>query len=248
MLNDTGRALLPQARTVLDAAGALESQFVPASRTHQGARAPTRLRVAASTTIGNYVLPSLVAGFRAESPEVRVDVSIGNTSQVAQQVALLEADIGLIEGPCHEAELVAHPWREDELVIVCAPRHPLARGTRTGGRVPIAALRDAPWLLREAGSGTREAVDQILLPHLHQLRSEMECGGTEAIKQAAAAGLGITCLSACAVEDFVAWKKLVVLNTTLKRLVRRFYLVHHRQKRFSDGLRQFAEFAGVKVP
>ncbi len=249
LINETGRALLPQARTLLDAAESIERQFVRVAG-DPGAVVPARLRVAASTTIGNYVLPALVAGFRQEAPDVSVDVRIGNTGEAALFVAQLEADVGLIEGPCHEPELVAHPWIEDELVIVCAPDHPLARCAPRGRapRASLAALREASWLLREQGSGTREAVEHLLLPHLHQLRSGMQCGGTEAIKQAAAAGLGVTCLSAAAVQDLVALHRLVVLDTPLARLTRRFYLVHHRRKQFSRSLAAFLGHCGRLLP
>lgn len=77
------------------------------------------------------------------------------------------------------------------------------------------------------------------MPHLHQLRSDLQLGSSEAIKQAAVQGLGLTCLSRCAVLDMIAMKRLLVLNTTLPRLSRRFYLIHHRQKHFSANLARF---------
>ena len=238
VLNESGRALLPQAHTMLDAANDIETQFGIGTTRRAGSAVAIRLRVGASTTVGNYVLPPIIAAYRAEAPRSLIDVRIGNTSQVAQAVAQMQVDFGLIEGPCHEPDLVAHPWLTDELVIVCAPDYPLARD-RSRGRIPISALRTERWLLREPGSGTREAVEQVLLPHLHHLHSELQFGGTEAIKQATAAGLGITCLSARAVRDLVALGRLIVLDTALKRLERRFYMIHHRQKQFSQGLHAF---------
>jgi DNA-binding transcriptional LysR family regulator len=78
-----------------------------------------------------------------------------------------------------------------------------------------------------------------LLPHLHHLNSDMQPGSTEAIKQAAAEGLGLACLSLCAVQDLVTLGRLVVLQTALPRLTRRFYLVYHPQKRLSGNLQRF---------
>ena len=109
-------------------------------------------------------------------------------------------------------------------------------------KLDVAALRRAAWLLREPGSGTREAVEQALQPHLHQLHEGLRFGGTEAIKQAAVEGLGFTCLSLFAVRDLVALGRLVRVRTTLPRLVRRFWLVHHRRKQFSRGLAAFVDF------
>ena len=238
LLNDNGRALLPQARSLLDGAQEIESQFGLGSTGPATAPLVTRLRVGASTTIGNYVLPALVAGYSRTWPGTAVDVVIGNTRDIAAAVTRLEVDIGLIEGPCHEAELRVTPWLQDELVIVAAPTHALVQ-EGVQARVPLKALRQARWLLREPGSGTREAVEHVLLPHLHHLNGDMQPGSTEAIKQATAEGLGLACLSLCAVQDLVTLGRLVVLRTTLPRLTRRFYLVHHQKKRLSGNLQRF---------
>ena len=237
LLNDNGRALLPQARSLLDGAQEIESQFGLGSTGAATAPLVTRLRVGASTTIGNYVLPALIAGYSRTWPGAAVDVVIGNTRDIAAAVTRLEVDIGLIEGPCHEAELRVTPWLQDELVIVAAPTHALVQ-EGVQARVPLKALRQARWLLREPGSGTREAVEHVLLPHLHHLDGDMQPGSTEAITQAAAEGLGLACLSLCAVQDLVTLGRLVVLRTTLPRLTRRFYLVHHQKKRLSGNLQR----------
>jgi len=239
LLNEVGRALLPGARALLNAAQEIEAQFGVGAADGGKHGLTTRLRIGASTTIGNYLLPALVASFQRAWPAVAMDVHIGNTREVASSVARLEVDMGLIEGPCHEADLRVLPWREDELVIVCAPSHPVRRAA-ADHRVPVKSLRQAPWLLREPGSGTRETVEHALLPHLHQLDGAMQLGSTEAIKQAAAEGLGLACLSLCTVQDLLTLGRLVVLDTTLPRLTRRFYLVHHRQKRLTTYLERFA--------
>ncbi len=240
VLNDTGRGLLPQARAVLDGAAGIEREFgLGGAPGHAGA--PSLLRVGASTTIGNYLLPTLIANWRRAHPAAHVDVEIANTGAVAAAVARMEVDIGLIEGPSREADVVAQPWREDELAIVCAPSHALLGGD-PARRLNVAALRRAAWLLREPGSGTREAVEQALQPHLHQLREGLHFGGTEAIKQAAVEGLGFACLSLFAVQDLVALGRLVRVRTTLPRLARRLWLIHHRRKQFSRSLAAFVEF------
>ena len=237
LLNDNGRKLLPQARAVLASAGEIEALF--------GAdAAPSRLRVGASTTIGNYLLPALVASYERAHPGAMVDVRIDNTRAIAESVARLEVDIGLIEGPCHAPDLAVLPWREDELVLVCASAHPLAQEAARQ-RLPAKALRRARWLQREPGSGTRETVENLLLPYLHHLDSVQQLGSTEAIKQAAAEGMGVACLSRCAVQDLVTLGRLAVLDTTLPRLARRLYLVSHRQKRLSADVQRFVDHLGV---
>jgi len=234
VINDTGRGLLPQARAVLDGAAGIEREFALGG-------APSSLRVGASTTVGNYLLPTLIAAWQRAQRGAHVDVEIANTAAIAAAVARMDVDVGLVEGPCHEPDVVAQDWREDELAIVCAPSHPLLRGD-PARRLNVAALRQATWLLREPGSGTREAVEQALQPHLHQLDEGPRFGGTEAIKQAAAEGLGFTCLSLFAVQDPVALGRLVRVRTTLPRLARRLWLLHHRRKRFSRSLAGFVDF------
>ncbi len=240
LINDSGRALLPRARALLDVAEGIEREFVLPEGAAPGTQPPTSLRLAASTTIGNYLLPGLIASFQQVSPNARVGLQIGNTREVSEMVTRLEVDMGLIEGPSHEPELRQEPWLEDELAVVAAPHHPLV--LERGGRpLDLESLRHAPWLLREPGSGTREAVESALLPHLHQLHEPVQLGSTEAIKHAAVAGLGLTCLSFYATRDLITLGRLKVVETTLPRLSRRFYLIYHEQKQFSSGLARFIE-------
>ncbi len=236
-LNGDGRALLPQARAVVDGAKGIE---LWASNADSPIGA---LRIGASTTIGNYLLPGLLSRFLGDVPApVRANwqasVSIANTRAITALAADLRIDIGLIEGPSHDPSLTVTPWLEDELVVVCAPDDPI-RPRQAGVPVSLEALREAVWLLREAGSGTREVVSQALIPHLHRLRAGIEFGNAEAIKRAASQGLGLSCLSRCVVEDLVASGGLVILPTELPRLSRRFYIVTHRQKAPARGLERF---------
>ena len=247
LINDNGRALLPRARALLDVASGIEREFGVAEESAPGFAPPVNLHVAASTTVGNYLLPSLIASFRQTSPNARIDVQIGNTREASALVGKLAVDMGLIEGPCHEPDVRAEPWIEDELAVVASPGHPLML-EHAGQKLNLRALREAPWLLREPGSGTREAVEHALLPELHQLYEPMQFGSTEAIKHAAVAGLGVTCLSLYAVGDLITLGRLRVLQTTLPRLTRRFYLIYHQQKQFSAGLERFIEHCrGVKA-
>src|SRR5690606_7336314 len=160
----------------------------------------------------------------------------GNTRQVARAVTEFRADLGFIEGPTTAPRLAVIPWMRDELVVVCAPTHPLARSRR---KVMLAQLREATWLLREPGSGTREVAEAALLPKLHALRTEADLGSAEAIKLAAAEGLGLTCLSRHVVADQLKLGRLVVLPTALPALRRTLYLIHHEQRDLTSSLQRF---------
>ena len=234
LINDNGRTLLPQALALLDAASSIE-RWAGNEQLQTGG-----LRIGASTTIGNYLLPNILAGFRRALPTLaqadwQAQVIIENTAAITQRLVNFELDIGLIEGYCHESKLMVLPWLEDELVIVSAVNDPIVPDDRQQ-MVPMVVLRDAVWLLREAGSGTRETIDQALLPHLHHLRRGIEFGNSEAIKYATMNGLGISCLSRFVVADMLESGKLVVLPTELPKFTRRFYIVMHKQKKLTQGL------------
>jgi len=233
ILNDNGRAVLPAALAVLDGAHGIEASFQSADR-----GLAIDLRVSASTTIGNYLLPALLARFRESHPRARVELQIGNTLNVVTAVRDFAADMGLIEGPCHESDVRVLPWLEDELVIVAAPAHSLAIAAKHR-KLTANQLRGAHWLLREHGSGTREAVEAALLPHLRHIQSAMILGSSEAIKYSVAEGLGLSCLSRCVVQELVIGKRLAILSTQLPRLSRQFSLIHHRGKVLSKPLAAF---------
>ncbi|MDR2327081.1 MAG: LysR family transcriptional regulator [Acidovorax sp.] len=235
VLNDAGRALLPQALDMLEQARAIEQAF-----TGKGSGLPVRLRLAASTTIGSYVLPPVLAAFARSHPQVAVDLQIANTAEVAEAVQALEVDLGLIEGTSHWQDMEVQPWLRDELVIVCAPQDPLAL---QAVRKPVgaAALRQARWLLREPGSGTREMVEHALLPRLHQLPAAATLGSSEAIARCVAQGLGISCLPRVLVQPLVDAGELQVLPTALPRMQRNFSLLQRAGKRHSPALAAFVQ-------
>ena len=236
VLNDNGRLLLPNALALIEGAIDLEQQF---STSQTGM--VSQLRLGASTTIGNYILPGLLAGCRRirqfgeceAVPSMRVDIA--NSSNIAEAVANYEIDAGFIEGHCHVPNLEVIPWIQDELLIVASPTHAIARK----GRVDLDTLQQAHWLMRESGSGTRETVEYELLRHLSHLNIGMEFGGAEAIKRATAEGLGISCLSRWAVADYLETGQLVILETELPKLTRKFHIILHKQKYLSDNLKHF---------
>ena len=234
VLNDSGRALLPEAHKVVDGATSIEHRFEASS-----VEGRFELVVGASTTVGDRVIPSLIASFLGTRPSARIRLNIGNTREIAAAVAAFETDCGFIEGPVHEPALEVVPWMTDELVVVASPGHSLAR--RRQRRVALDELRQAEWLLREPGSGTREAVEQVLMPYLPHLQSRVQLGSAEGIKLAAAEGLGLACLSRRAIADFVAIGRLAILRTTLPQLRRTFSLVYHEHKYVSQNLDTFIQ-------
>ncbi|KFC08962.1 LysR family transcriptional regulator [Trabulsiella guamensis ATCC 49490] len=228
VVNEHGRLLYPRALALLEQATEIEQLF----REDNGA-----IRVAASSTIGNYILPEVIARYRRAFPDLPLELSVGNSQDVINAVADFRVDIGLIEGPCHAAEIVAEPWLEDELVVFAAPDSPLLEG-----KVTLARLASAPWILREKGSGTRELVDYLLLSQLPEFHLGMELGNSEAIKHAVRHGLGISCLSRRVIAEQLDNGSLKELSVPLSRLTRTLWRIHHRQKHISNALNRFLRY------
>ena len=231
VVNEHGRLLYPRALAALEQASEIEQLF----REANGA-----IRVFASSTIGNYILPEVIAHYRRDFPELPLELSVGNSQDVITAVADFRVDIGLIEGPCHAAEIIAEPWLEDELVVFAPPSSPLLQR-----EVTLEALAAAPWILRERGSGTREIVDYLLLSHLPQFQLGMELGNSEAIKHAVRHGLGISCLSRRVIAEQLETGTLMEVPLPLPRLVRTLWRIHHRQKHLSSALTRFIRYCDI---
>jgi len=236
ILNDNGRQLLPQARLLLDAAVNIELQFLPEKTANMSG-----LKLGSSTTIGIYLLPEILANYSAAHNPEPSKIRIANTVDIVNAVANFEVDAGFIEGYCHQSGLHIEPWLKDELIIVCAPEHPIL-ANKSKGRINPKRLRESNWLLREPGSGTREAVEHALLPHLHFLNPAAEFGNSEAIKHAALAGLGLACLSRLVVQDLLDRQQLVEICSTLPAIHRQFYLITARKKIMSARLNALLAF------
>jgi DNA-binding transcriptional LysR family regulator len=243
LLNDNGRELLPRARALLDAARGLEGLGKAAGPQLQW------LRIGASTTVGTQLVPRLLAAFYGGEPQAaphwRSRVAIANTAEICAGVAAFELDIGLIEGPSHDPALDVHPWVRDEMVVVASPRLAEAGPARLGPR----ELREAVWLLREPGSGTREVTDQVLLPHVRSYRRSIELASSEAIKKAVTLGLGHAVLSRWVAADLLASGELREVRTVLPPITRQFYWVVHHEKGPSAALQRCLDVlqAGASV-
>lgn len=228
LLNENGRAFLPRAVGLVEQAHDAASLF---GGTHH---AP--LRIAASYTVGEYLLPDLIVQWKRLHPRALVRLDICNTLDVFEAVSSFAAEIGFIEGEHTHPDLVVRRWRSDQLAVFAAPSHPLARQ-----RVTLPRLADAAWILREPGSGTRDTSDRWLIAHLPQVNLELELGSNEAVKRAVASGLGLGCLSRLAIEDAVASGWLVELKTPLPPMKRTLSAVLHKGRQPGAASRGFLE-------
>lgn len=229
-LNELGRQLWPRAEALLTQARELESGLAA----HQGLG---HIKVGATLTIGNYLAVNIMARYMAAQPGARVQLEVANTATVVDRVLGFDLDVGLIEGEINHPDLDLLPWRDDELVVFCAPEHPLAGK----GRLDDHDLRAATWITREPGSGTRQTFERAMHGILPELNLLLELEHTEAIKRAVEAGLGISCLSRVCLREAFRRGSLVPLAVPGRDFSREFYFVLHRQKYRSPGVERWLE-------
>jgi len=201
-LTDAGKTLYARARELFGVETAAEQEL----RELRGLKRGT-LRIAASTTIATYMLPPYLGRFRLRHPGVRIQTTSANTRTVLRMLLEFRVDVALVEGPVSSHRVVVHPWREDELIVIAPPDHPL----RAQAKVDVHELAKHAFLVREPGSGTRVVTEQSLSMRGVRLTNTMRVGGTEAIKQGVAAGLGLAIVSRAAAADQLALGRVTVL-------------------------------------
>lgn len=227
-LSELGVQLRAQAQSVLDQAQALQDGFV------QGEEVGA-LRVGATLTIGNYLAVPMIAQFRQLYPNAQVRLTVANTQAIADAVANYDLDVGLVEGELNRAELKVQRWRQDELVVFTAAGHPWSGHEQISDEQLLAQH----WIVREPGSGTRQAFDRAMHGILPLLDIGMELQHTEAIKRAVESQLGVGCLSRISLTDAFNRGSLVPVSVPQRDFGRQLNIITHREKFHSASLTQW---------
>jgi DNA-binding transcriptional LysR family regulator len=200
------------------------------------------LHIGASMTIGDYVLPQIVGEFKARFPAVIPHIIIANSEQVQNRIAERSLDLGFIESDSHLPSLAIEFCCDDELQVVCAPGHPLARLTAVAPRT----LLEHAFVSREAGSGTREVIDRYLEKAGVALHPVMELGSPEALKGLVATGFGFAIMSR-AIVALEARLGRVVRVPLQPRLDRRFSVIYPKERIHSKLVNGFVAFAKERM-
>lgn len=222
-LTTNGVLVTDWARRIIDAAEAFDAG-AQALRT----RRDSRLRVAASMTIAEYLLPGWLIALRAQRPGTAVSLLADNSTVVAAHLLGGEADLGFVEGLRVPGGLDSVVVGRDRLVVVAAPSHPWARRRSPVGPAELAA---APLVLRERGSGTRQVLDAALGAYGGPAAPLLELASTTALKAAVLSGAGPSVLSELAVGEEVAARRLTeipVEGIQLGRELRAVWPAGHR--------------------
>ena len=196
-----------------------------------------RLNISVVST-ANYFTPQLLAKFCQRHPNINVTLNVANREAVLKQVADNATDLAVMGQPPENSDLAAEPFMKNPLVVIAPPSHPLCKLKR----VKLNRLEREVFLLREQGSGTRGAMERFFAEHGIQLRTGMEMGTNEAIKQAVQAGMGLGILSQHSIELELETGRLAVLNVERFPLLRHWYIVHRKSKRLTIAAQAFRQF------
>ena len=231
-LTEAGAEVLTYARTINQQLDELEAVLNRLKGLSGG-----RLRISVATT-ANYFIPTLLGSFSRRYPDVTVSLDITNRETLLRSLAENTTDLVIMGQPPAEADVEAEPFMDNPLVIVAPPGHPLADQRK----IQLTRLQDEVFLVREPGSGTRIAMERFFSERGMRLKTGMEVGSNEAIKQSVQAGLGLGLLSRATIEQELALNRLVELDVADFPIMRHWYVVHRKGKRLSAAAAAFKQF------
>jgi DNA-binding transcriptional LysR family regulator len=239
-LTPAGTIALDYAERILGLSAELNTRLKEVSGQEVGP-----LLIGASTTIAEFMLPRILGEYKVRHPGIVPRLSVANSEAVQARVAERSLDLGFIEGDSHLPTLVTDVCCQDELQVVCAPSHPLAREHA----VALKSLYEHAYISREAGSGTREVIDHYLQKgglSPDALQTVMEASSPEALKGLAATGLGFAIMSRTTAEKEVRLGELVQIPLA-PPLLRHLSVVYPKERFHSRIVNGFVAFAKERL-
>jgi len=233
LLTQAGEALYRCAVSILHAKDEAERAIAELSAATQG-----KLILGANTTGGMYLLPRIVRAFKELYPQTEVIFEIESTQWIYEKILQNVVDMGLVGGPTEDRRFGVEPICLDHVALIVSPSHAFARA----GKVSLAELKTQPCILPLQGSRTRQLVERKLKEAGVTLRVTMQLPGTEAVKKAVEANLGVGFVSRYAVERECSLGDLKIITVDRFDLTRRMELIYRKQKYFSPVAQRFREF------
>jgi DNA-binding transcriptional LysR family regulator len=237
-LTDAGRELFQYSRSIAQQLEEMEVVLDQMKGLERG-----KLNISVVST-ANYFAPQLLAKFCKQYNKVAVSLNVSNREAVLKQLSDNQTDLAIMGRPPDGLDIVADSFMENPLVVIAPPDHRLAKQRK----IPLAKLQQETFLLRESGSGTRNAMERFFAEHRIKLNAGMEMGTNEAIKQAVQAGMGLGIVSVHTVELELETKRLKVLDIDGFPIKRHWYVVHRSQKRLTNAAQAFKEFLLEEAP
>lgn len=232
-LTETGEAVFSYTQRIFALSEEMHRVVQDIQGLHTG-----KLTIGSSTTPGEYILPWLIGKFRQKHSGIQVSLSISNTQSVIDQIYTHELDMGMAGSPVNVKGLASFPYVLDNLVIIASPGHPLAEQEE----IQMRELRKHDFIMREVGSATRKAAEDLLHARRVEPKVTMELGSNEAIKRAVAAGLGLGILSEFSITPDVAAGLIKVLRVNRWDCSRQLSVFYRDDKYLSAAQHAFIEF------
>ncbi len=199
------------------------------------------ITIGASTTIGNYVLPTVISDFKKTHPKIKINVFIGNTRRIVDFLNSGVVDLGLVEGETSKHKIKTEPIIQDELLFIVPPLHHWAKKKV----VSILEITKEPFILREDGSGTRQMIEKYLLSHginTGDMSIALVLGSTESIKQAVENGTGVSIVSKWAARKEVKYGSLKLITPKEEKMLRNFSLIMQKNAVLSHAVDEFLAY------
>lgn len=230
-LTDAGKELLNTCRQIFSSLDNFEMKIADLKGTKEG-----KLRLSVITT-ATYFIPRLLGSFCQEYPSVDVSLQVTNHQQMRRRMQTNEDDLYILSQPPEDIDLKSEPFIENPLVVVARKDHPLANKQN----ISLADLETYPFIMRESGSGTRQAVEKLFRENNLDIRVRLELGSNEAIKQAIVGDLGISVLSKHTLTS--PWNKdLTILDVQHFPISRHWYITYLAGKQLSVIAQAFLDF------
>ena len=231
-LTPTGEILLERAKQMTKLYDQAKQHILEHHNMIQG-----ELKIGATFTIGEYILPSILSELRQQYPDLTLLITIGNTEEIVRAVKLLQVDIGLIEGSTNDKEIIVEPFMQDELVFIAYKEHPLVTKTQ----VYLHDLQNEAWVMRETGSGTGDYLRHILQANGIKISSSITISSSQGVKEAVIHQLGLSLLSVHVIKRELALGILHRLQLQYPPLTRTFSYLYAPTAQMTGNMSIFIE-------
>jgi len=231
-LTEAGRELFQYSRAILHDLHEAEEVLEALKGLKTG-----KLNIGVASTV-NYFAPRLLAAFSQHYPGISLSLEANNRENLIHMLSANEKDLVLMGRPPEQIDLESEPFLENPLVVIAPPEHPLAKEHD----IPMQRLAEETFVIREAGSGTRAAMERFFSEQGITLKTGMQMTRNEAIKQAVRVGLGLSIVSIHSIELELETKRLVVLDVAGFPIRRQWFLVYRHGKRLSPAAGAFKDF------
>jgi DNA-binding transcriptional LysR family regulator len=238
VLTEAGGELLRYARQILDALKDADAAISALKGLTGG-----RISVGVVST-AKYFAPALIARFQRRYPGVRASLSVNNREIIVRELEKNEIDVAIMGMPPQRIETKAMPFADHPLVVIAPPTHPLAMARR----IPLAALADETFLVREQGSGTRSSMERLFAERGFTPKIGNVMSSNETIKQAVMADMGLAFISRHTIGFELQMGRLVELDIVGLPLMRRWYVVHRAGRFMSRATLAFVDFVVEAAP